>query len=62
VEEALNFNPLFVMLVPLAGWLMLEWLIRGRRSGEGGFRNWKPAWTWWLGGIVLGFGVLRNLL
>lgn len=62
VMEALHLNPLFVILVPVAGWIMLEWLISGGRSVGRLFGNWKPAWTWWLLGVVVAFGVLRNLL
>ena len=62
VTEAFHFNPMFVLLIPFAGWFLLEWLALGRSPGESVFGNWKPAWTWWLGGVVVAFAVLRNLL
>jgi hypothetical protein len=57
VVEALDFNALYVVALPIVGLLMLLWLVRGRlpervRSG---------AFVWSVVAVATAFAVLRNL-
>ena len=51
VAAAFHFNPLAISLLPVIGYLFV--------SGEE--NNVKPIWVWTLLGVVVAFGVLRNI-
>jgi hypothetical protein len=51
VGAAFRFNALAISLLPLVGYLAT----RGDRGGM------KPVWIWGLLGVVIAFGVLRNV-
>jgi hypothetical protein len=53
--DALAFNPLFVVGVPLAA---LVWAWNRSRPQPVELR---PAWAWWLVALLLAFGVARNV-
>jgi len=53
--DALTFNSLFVVGVPLAAG---AWIWNRSRSQPIELR---PIWAWWLIGVVLVFGVARNV-
>ncbi len=61
ISEALRFNALVVLAVPVLLTLGLRWLwvrVRGRRVPP------KPLatfWIWLLLAVMLGFGLVRNL-
>jgi len=55
LADALAFNPLFVVAVPLAA---IAWFWnRCRRQPLAA----RPAWAWWLVGVLAAFGVARNV-
>ena len=60
--DAFRFNPLLVILLPMAASFMIGRLVwRGRWIDPlPGFRI--SPWLWLLGGITLVFGVVRNLI
>jgi Protein of unknown function (DUF2752) len=51
VTAAFRLNPLAISLLPLVGHLM----VRGHRGGM------KPVWIWVLVGVIIVFGVVRNI-
>lgn len=51
VGAAFRFNALAISLLPLVGYL-------AARSDRGGVR---PSWIWLLVGVLIAFGVLRNI-
>jgi len=51
VVAAFHFNPLAISLLPVIGYLVV-------RSEE---NHVKPVWIWTLLGVVVVFGVLRNI-
>ena len=51
VATAFRFNPLAISLLPVIGYLAV-------RREEGLL---KPVWIWTLLGVVVAFGVLRNI-
>lgn len=57
---ALRFNALFVVLLPFLLWLALRPLIAGF-AGRPAKLGVRPAWLWLALGMILVFGVLRNL-
>ena len=53
--DALAFNLLFVVGVPLAA---IVWIVNRRRSQPIELR---PLWAWWLVAILVAFGIVRNV-
>jgi len=51
VATAFRFNPLAISLLPVIGYLF----VRGEEDVL------KPVWIWTLLGVVVAFGVLRNI-
>lgn len=51
IATAFGFNPLAISLLPLVGYLA----VRGERAAL------KPFWIWMLLGMVVAFGVARNI-
>ena len=51
VATAFRFNPLAISLLPLVGYFA----VRGHRGGV------KPIWIWVLVGVIIVFGVVRNI-
>jgi hypothetical protein len=51
VAAAFRFNPLAISLLPVMGYLV----VRGEENAI------KPVWIWTLLGVVVVFGVLRNI-
>jgi Protein of unknown function (DUF2752) len=51
VVAAFYFNPLAVSLLPVMGYFV----VRGAENAP------KPVWIWTLLGVVVAFGVLRNI-
>ena len=48
---AMHLNPLAISLLPLAGYFV----VRGERAAS------RPIWIWTLLGVVIAFGILRNI-
>ena len=57
---ALRFNALFVFLLPFLLWLESRSLVTGF-AGKPINPSVRPAWLWLALGVILVFGVLRNL-
>ena len=51
MAAAFRFNPLAILLLPLVGYFA----VRGHRGGV------KPIWIWVLVGVIIMFGVVRNI-
>jgi hypothetical protein len=60
VVEAIHFNALLVLSLPLVGCYAFV-MIQRQRRGRGAAMAIRPAWLWCGLGIVILFGVLRNL-
>jgi hypothetical protein len=60
LAAALHFNALLVVsLLPLAAWG--AWRARRNRRHPSGAPGLRPVWLWCALGLLLAFGVLRNL-
>lgn len=58
---ALRLNALFTLSLPcLAIFGLYRWATPDRTRSEAAM-SWKPQWTWVLLGMVVTFGVLRNI-
>jgi hypothetical protein len=61
VATAFRLNALFVLLLPVLGWVGVRWVWRrtsGRPTRPGAVR---PTWLWLLLAAMGVFGILRNL-
>jgi hypothetical protein len=60
LAAAWHFNPLLVLFLPLAAWMAGGGALNLLRGRPATFVV-RPAWLWLAGGVVLVFGILRNL-
>jgi len=58
---ALHHNVLLVALLPLGFWALLRPMVRHGWQREMPELFKHHAWSWFLTGVVIGFGLLRNL-
>jgi len=59
--DAFRFNPLLVILLPIAASVILIRLILPDRSFNPLSRFGSSIWLWLLGGVAVVFGIARNL-
>jgi hypothetical protein len=60
VGAAMHFNVLFVLLLPAACWVGLSHALAGIQ-GRAAPAAVQPKWLWLALGLMLAFGILRNL-
>lgn len=61
LAAAFALNPLYILTLPIAGFFFMRSILE-QRTGRKWPRLFQPATSIWLGaGIVIAFGVLRNL-
>lgn len=59
---ALRYNALFIALLPVGGWLLARRVWQrwsGKATSSSVFNH--HLWPWLLAGLVIGFGIVRNL-
>lgn len=58
---ALKFNALLVFLLPVLGGAVVWQIIRARSLAAISHFSARPVWVWSLLGLIVAFGILRNL-
>jgi hypothetical protein len=58
---ALRCNALFVSLLPVAAWYLTRFILHRTSGYRLPSPFWHHAWPWILAGLVIAFGIVRNL-
>ena len=58
--EAVRFNALLVTSLPVAGWFVATFAVRKLKNQPATLVI-SSVWLWWALGVMLVFGILRNL-